>query len=278
MNPVTTPGGDSGAIRAKTMSDGESTISLLHPRRRKKSRLPTCCRMFPVQTIAPLALTLTFNPMTTKDIQYLLFDHDGVLVDTEYWYFRATQIALAELGVDMPLEHYRQHLVDGSPSFDLARDAGCSAQEINAARDKRNIYYQQFLAVEAIDIEGVPELLSALKQHYRMAIVTTSKRVDFEFIHQHRDIVQHMDFVITREDYDQAKPDPEPYLTALYRFGAKRHQALVIEDSERGLRAAVAAKISCAVVANSFTAHQELSAADYRIASLNELTALLDRH
>lgn len=233
--------------------------------------------MFPVQIIAPSALMLTFKQMPNKAIQYLLFDHDGVLVDTEYWYFRATQIALAEMGVDMSLEHYRQHLVDGNPSFDLARDAGCSAQEIDAARDKRNIYYQQFLAVEAIDIEGVPEILSALKQHYRMAIVTTSKRVDFELIHQHRDIVRHMDFVLAREDYDQAKPEPEPYLTALSRFGAKPHQALVIEDSERGLRAAVAAKISCAVVANSFTAHQDLSAADYKIASLNALAGLLDR-
>ena len=110
-----------------------------------------------------------------------------------------------------------------------------------------------------------------------MAIVTTSKRVDFELIHQHRDIVRHMDFVLAREDYDQAKPEPEPYLTALSRFGAKPHQALVIEDSERGLRAAVAAKISCVVVANSFTAHQDLSAADYKIASLNALAGLLDR-
>lgn len=215
--------------------------------------------------------------MPSKDIKYLLFDHDGVLVDTEFWYFRATQIALAELGVGMPLERYRQHLVDGSPSFDLAREAGCSSDEIDEAKDKRNTYYQQFLNRQAIDIEGVSNVLTTLKQHYKMAIVTTSKRADFELIHRHRDIVQHMDFVLTREDYNHAKPDPEPYLAALAKFGAEQHQALVIEDSERGLRAAVAAQISCVVVAHSFTAHQDLSAADYKMTSLSELTTLLDR-
>ena len=51
-------------------------------------------------------------------------DHDGVLVDTEYWYFKATQRGIAELGINQPLEGYRQHLVDGGSGWDIAREQG----------------------------------------------------------------------------------------------------------------------------------------------------------
>ena len=51
-----------------------------------------------------------------------------------------------------------------------------------------------------------------------MAIVTTAKRADFELIHETRQIRQFMDFVLVREDYELAKPHPEPYLTGLRRF------------------------------------------------------------
>ena len=62
-----------------------------------------------------------------------------------------------------------------------------------------------------------------------------------------------MDFVLTREDYELAKPHPEPYLTGLKRFGATPQETLVVEDSTRGLSSAVAAGIDCAIVHHDFT-------------------------
>lgn len=64
-----------------------------------------------------------------------------------------------------------------------------------------------------------------------MAIVTTSKREDLELIHQDRHITQYMDFVLVRDDYTRAKPDPEPCLTALKRFRSPKEEALVVKDS-----------------------------------------------
>jgi len=104
-----------------------------------------------------------------------------------------------------------------------------------------------------------------------MAVVTTAKRADFELIHQGRQITPYMDFVLVREDYTRAKPDPEPYLTALKRFGAAAEEALVVEDSARGLSSAVAAGIDCAIVHNDFTKSQDFSRARYRIEVLAEL-------
>lgn len=80
-----------------------------------------------------------------------------------------------------------------------------------------------------------------------------------------------MDFVLVREDYTRAKPHPEPYLTGLRRFGAARQDALVVEDSARGLSSAVAAGIECAVVHNDFTQDQDLTRASYRIQTLRDL-------
>ncbi|WTL50503.1 HAD-IA family hydrolase [Streptomyces sp. NBC_01497] len=124
-------------------------------------------------------------------------------------------------------------------------------------------------------MDGVVDALVELSKHVRMAIVTTAKRADFDIIHEQRQIRQFMDFVIVREDYERAKPHPEPYLAGLKRFGATGEETLVVEDSARGLTSAVAAGIDCAVVHNDFTKANDFSQASYRINSLSELKDIL---
>ena len=150
-------------------------------------------------------------------------------------------------------------------------------QTIRRQRAVRDVYYREYLGTEAIEIEGVVDTLAELSKYVRMAIVTTAKRVDFEIIHEKREIRQFMDFVLVREDYEFAKPHPEPYLTGLKRFGATTEETLVVEDSSRGLNSAVAAGIECAVVHNDFTKAQDFSQARYRISTLNDLKDLVLR-
>ena len=207
--------------------------------------------------------------------QYLLFDHDGVLVDTEFWYFEATRRALAELDIVLDRDNYQQIMIDGQAAWILAERAGVPQQLIDEKKRQRNAWYQRYLREENIEIPGVVDVLRSLAPDHGMAIVTTSKGVDFEVIHRERSIVEQMDFVLTREDYVNSKPDPEPYLLALQRFDADPSEALVIEDSQRGLRAAVAAGIDCAVVHNEFTSAHDFSDARYRIGTLAELPELL---
>ena len=206
---------------------------------------------------------------------FLLFDHDGVLVDTEPWYYRAGERALAEIGVTLDKEQYLLDMTGVAGTWAQARAAGVDDDTIDRLRQVRNGYYQEYLRTEPIEIDGVVEALEELSAYVRMAIVTTSKREDFELIHRHRHITQHMEFVLVRDDYSRPKPHPEPYLTALRRFGADPHEALVVEDSLRGLRSAVAAGIDCAVVDYAFTQSHDLSQATYRIRSLAELKGLV---
>jgi HAD superfamily hydrolase (TIGR01509 family) len=207
--------------------------------------------------------------------KYVLFDHDGVLVDTEFWYFRAGERALADIGVVLDKERYLRGMSQGSSTWAHARAAGVDEATINRQRIARDDYYQEYLRTEAIEIEDVVDTLAELSQYVRMAIVTTAKRADFEIIHEQRQIRRFMDFVLDREDYARPKPHPEPYLTALKRFGAGRDEALVVEDSSRGLRSAVAAGIECAVVHNDFTASHDFSQASYRIRTLAEVKDII---
>lgn len=207
--------------------------------------------------------------------RYLLFDHDGVLVDTEALYFEATRRGLALLGVPLDMATYQAHMVRGEACWVLARNRGIPESEIERARRRRNDWYQRTLRERDVGIPGVAEILRRLARHFRMAVVTTSRRADFELIHSGRDLLSHMEFALVREDYTHSKPHPEPYRLALERFGASPREALVIEDSERGLRAAVAAGIDCAIVHNDFTAGQDFSAARYRLDSIEALRGLL---
>lgn len=108
-----------------------------------------------------------------------------------------------------------------------------------------------------------------------MGIVTTSRRVDFEIIHNNRGITDFMEFVLCVEDYPRAKPFPDPYLKGLELFKAKKEETLVVEDSQRGLISANKAEIDCAIVHNKFTQTQDFSTAKYKVDSLKELIDIL---
>jgi len=200
--------------------------------------------------------------------KYILFDHDGVLVDTEFWYYKAAERALADIGFALDKQQYLRDMAQGLGSWAQAKAAGIDEQAFSTRRAARDAYYQEYLRTEAIEIEGVVEALAELSRYARMAIVTTAKRADFEIIHEKRQIRQFMDFVLVREDYELAKPHPEPYLTGLRRFGASKEEALVVEDSARGLGSAVAAGIDCVIVYNDFMKAHDFSQASYRIDTL----------
>ncbi len=207
--------------------------------------------------------------------QYILFDNDGVLVETENWFYLAGKRALASLGIDLPLNAYLTNMANGVPTWQGARDSGVSESEIQRGRELRNRYYREYLVTEDVAIEGVLETLAELADTYRMGIVTTSKPSDFALIHERRSILDYMEFYLTKGDYERSKPHPDPYLRGLQRFGATADDTVVIEDSARGLKSAIAAGVACRGVANEFTAAHDLSKATARVATFRELPSTI---
>ena len=211
--------------------------------------------------------------MTNK--KFILFDNDGVLVETEKWYYQANVKALNELNINLEFNTYMEIMARGGTAWELAFKQGITKDIIDKKRFQRDIYYQEFLKTKDIEIEGVKDILKELSKDYKMAIITTSRRVDFDLIHKNRGIVDFMDFTLCVEEYKRAKPHPDPYLEGLKRFNARKEETIVIEDSQRGLTSAVNANIECVIVKNEFTKTHDFSKANYFINSLQELKTIL---
>lgn len=205
----------------------------------------------------------------------ILFDNDGVLVDTEHWYYTVSAEILNAMGFHLSEDRYRDIMINGQSAFLIAEEAGVPISETDKWRAKRNELYQHYLRTEEIAIPGVKEVLAELSGRYRMGIVTSALRCDFELIHASRGITDYMDFVLCSGEYPRAKPYPDPYLLGLERLGGEKHETIIVEDSERGLRSAVAAGIECVIVHNRFTEKHNFSAASHRIKTLDELLGLL---
>jgi HAD superfamily hydrolase (TIGR01509 family) len=147
--------------------------------------------------------------------------------------------------------------------------------EVSRYRELRDSIYQEHLRTQAIEVRGVTDVLSALSRSFEMAVVTTARREDFQLIHQSRDLLGFFRFVLTIEDYRRPKPEPDPYLAGLERFGARPDQTVAVEDSARGLRSTLAAGLDCIVVRSPFTAAQDFSGAWRVVDSIQEVPEIL---
>ncbi|MCW8895821.1 HAD family phosphatase [Sulfurimonas sp.] len=207
--------------------------------------------------------------------KYLLFDNDGVLVETEKWYYEANKKSLLEIDVELSFDVYMEIMARGGTAWEVAKKQGHKQHVIDEQRRRRDIYYREFISSQPIEIDGVVDVLEELSKEYSFGIVTTSRRVDFDLIHNEREIVKFMDFTLCVEEYPRSKPYADPYLAGMKKFNATHKECLVIEDSQRGLTAAVNAGIDCAVVQNAFTATHDFSKATYKIKKLQDLPKLL---
>lgn len=189
-------------------------------------------------------------------IKAVFFDNDGVLVETEHLYFQATREVFERKGIILTEEIYVEYFMrQGIGTWFLLKEKGCSPEEIENLRRERNRIYLDLLHSETIMIDGVEAALKRLHGKVCMGIVTSSRRDHFEAIHHETGILPYFNFTLTIEDYGNAKPDPEPYLKAVQKSGFRPDECLVVEDSQRGLTAAVAAGLRCIVVPRGLTAN-----------------------
>ena len=195
----------------------------------------------------------------------ILWDNDGVLVDTEELYFRATREGLAELDIELRVEDFIDiSLRRGASCFDLAYERGLATERIEATRLRRNARYEDLLREGVELIAGVRETLHALRGVARMAIVTSTRPEHFALVHARTGIREHFELVLTGADYTNFKPDPEPYLMAAKRLEVAPADCLVVEDTERGLVSATRAGMRCVVIPRGLSAGGDYSSA-YRV-------------
>jgi len=187
-------------------------------------------------------------------VQAILWDNDGVLVDTECLFFESTRRTLAKIGIELTLDQFLElSMRQGRSAFQLAWEAGWEKEQIANLKYERDLLYAEMLRSEARVLPGVQETLAVLHGRVRLAVVTSSQRQHFDVMHAATGLKEYFEFVLAREDYKESKPNPEPYLLALDRLGLRAETCVAVEDSERGLAAACAAGIPCLVIPNNMT-------------------------
>ena len=171
------------------------------------------------------------------------FDLDGLMFNTEDLYDEVGAVILERRGKEFTADLKRKMM--GLPS-DLALQVMIDFHNLDATaeqlRCESDVIFEEILSPRLAPLEGLWELLDALEAaSIPKAIATSSGRSFTGKVLGHFDLEPRFQFLLTSEDVRQGKPHPEIYLKAAERFGLKPAQLLVLEDSENGCRAAVAA-------------------------------------
>jgi HAD superfamily hydrolase (TIGR01509 family) len=216
-----------------------------------------------------------------RPIRAVVFDMDGLLLDTESVFRDAIIAVAAECGHEMPLSLFHQMI--GAPnagSVALLLDHYGSDFDVDglfaAAWDR----FHEVVDLENLLKAGVVELLDHLDElHLPKAIATSSPRTSVDLHLGPSGIVERFDAIIARGDYARGKPAPDPFLAAAAALGVAAQDCLALEDSHNGVRAAHAAGMMTVMVPDLLEPTEEMAAKTVAIAeTLHAVHDLIRKH
>jgi validoxylamine A 7'-phosphate phosphatase len=174
----------------------------------------------------------------------VIFDLDGTLVDTEPLHQRSWEIALAEIGLAMPVEEYTLSF-SGRPGREICRDRlGMSLDEAIATTELVTLRYWELAAGNIAPLPGLTAFLDHLNGLPK-AVATSARRVSALRMLDEIGLIGAFDAVVTADDITYGKPHPEIYLTAAAKLVVPPERCLAFEDAPAGLAAARAAGMTC---------------------------------
>lgn len=188
----------------------------------------------------------------TTPILAVLFDFDGVLVDSEPLHYRCWMNVIKPYGAHMPWPEYNRRITgktDLLAAEILLTEAGKSPtpQNMQRAWDAKRAAFHSRLCEDLTILPELKAWIQEIPRHMKVGVISSSMTSEVEPFLVKTAIREHLDVLICGDHVDRHKPDPEPYLTALKRLnnGSSQpitpQQCLVIEDSEAGIAAGKAA-------------------------------------
>jgi len=216
-----------------------------------------------------------FSFCEANGFRALIFDWDGVLLDSGQAYYLGYERVLEEAGIaTSPREIY---LREGQPTGQLlahlfaARRIPVSEPRIRAMVDRRRQYQS---AIGCDFFSGVWKLLSELRAAgYKLAMVTGSSRQSVERLLT-KELESRFDAVITADDVKQPKPNPEPFRLAVETSGLEARQCVVVENAPFGIEAAHGAGCPAIAICTTLVA-DDLKQADWIVPDHEALQLLL---
>lgn len=181
----------------------------------------------------------------------VLFDFDGVLVDSEPVHHRCWQEVLTRFGIDLDWNTYSEHCIGIADRAMLAFLCNLATPPVDPDTmlseypRKKEIYRERMSAIGvAPDVQA---LIRELRPNYKLAVVSSSNIREISAVLDASGLTPLFDTIVHGGDVPRHKPAPDPYLLALERLGVKT--ALALEDSKAGLASARAAGLDVVEIA-----------------------------
>ena len=186
-----------------------------------------------------------------KDKKYVFFDMDGLLIDTEGLYYETRRVTLEKYGFPFTKADNQHYIAKGFPNtlLRLQKLTGSKVLGQKVFNEAMDLYHKKVLAGAVELKKGANELLQFLNQQKIACYVTSSATRDLIFLNaEHAGISDYFTDFLSGDDVAHNKPAPDIYLHALELTHAKPEQAVIFEDAESGIKAALAAGIDVVVV------------------------------
>ncbi|MGF7048645.1 beta-phosphoglucomutase family hydrolase [Paenibacillus sp. DS2015] len=208
-------------------------------------------------------------------IKAVIFDMDGVLVDSEPIYFEIEKNSFAHFGVRIEeAEHHSYVGVTMESMWIQIKDR----HRLQPSIEELLAYHQDNVIARMLDhsnlqmISNIERLiLSLIEQQVQIAVASSSSRALIEIILAKIGLNNYFPVIVSGEDVNRGKPEPDIFLHAADILDVIPSSCLVIEDSHNGVKAAKAAGMLCIGFLNENSGKQDLSSADQTIQSYEEL-------
>ncbi|RYZ00443.1 MAG: HAD family phosphatase [Chitinophagaceae bacterium] len=201
----------------------------------------------------------------TNRFRAVLFDMDGVLVNSEPLYWEMNRAFFRELGGEVSFEEYGAFIgISATTMWQTLKNRFGWEQPIESLKAaERDRKHAALSAAPLSPIAGIPHLLAQLRREgYRVGLASSSLRRNIDLVLDRLAIAASFDTIVSGEEVLHGKPAPDIFLEAARRVGADAADCLVIEDSRNGVAAAKAAGMCCVGYQNPSSGPQDLSAAD----------------
>lgn len=207
-------------------------------------------------------------------IKAIIFDFDGTIIDTETAWYEAFREAYREHNVELTVELYSGCIGTSLHTFNpyeyLVTELKLPVN-LDALRTSVRTQHSTLMEKEALR-PGVLDYLKAAKEAgLRIGLASSSSREWIDRYLTKLGIASYFDCIRTADDVQKVKPDPELYLQALACLEAEPQEAVAIEDSPNGARAAAAAGLYSVVIPNRITSLLEFEPCNYRLDALSDL-------